>query len=213
MQRIAIVSLLVVTPTLADSNVADTHKYAWAENVGWTNWRDADAGADGVRVYHDSHLEGWVWGENVGWIHVGDGNAPYANTNHLNYGVNINPATGDMTGFAWAENVGWINFGPFPLTTTVPSARWEPSEQRMRGYAWGENIGWLNLNDASVGVCAIPGDNDSDGAVTLSDFTILASNFGVTGVTPFTDGDATGDGDVNLADFTSLANFFGFVCP
>jgi len=206
-------AVLLCPLVLADSNVAIPKKHVWTENVGWTNWRDADSAADGVRIYRESHLEGWIWAENVGWIHVGNGAAPYDNTDGTNYGVNIDDATGEMTGFAWGENVGWINFGPFPPATPVASASWDFANHRITGWAWAENIGWLNLDDADLYICSPPGDNDYDGAVTLADFSTLASNFGAAGVTPFTMGDGTGDGNVTLADFTELATNFGFTCP
>ena len=56
------------------------------------------------------------------------------------------------------------------------------------------------------------GDFNRDRAVNLSDFTILANNFGDTNTT-FTGGDATYDGNVNLSDFTVLANAFGTTLP
>ncbi len=33
------------------------------------------------------------------------------------YGVHVDPATGDFSGYAWSENIGWIKFDP---TTTPP---------------------------------------------------------------------------------------------
>ncbi|MEO1128079.1 MAG: dockerin type I domain-containing protein [Planctomycetota bacterium] len=61
---------------------------------------------------------------------------------------------------------------------------------------------------------ACNGDIDGDGSTNLSDFTILAQNFGATGL-PSGNGESRGvgdlndDGSVNLADFTILANDFG----
>ena len=72
------------TATLAaQSNIDPNNKFAWCENIGWTNWRDANGGADGV-VVGATFLSGFIWGKNVGWINVGSG-APangvhYANT-------------------------------------------------------------------------------------------------------------------------------------
>ena len=172
-------SLLFAAPLLADSNVADPFKHAWAENVGWTNWADADARAQGAEVYRSSHLAGYVWAENVGWIHLGDGNAPYANTDDSNYGVNIDPGTGEMSGLAWGENVGWISFGPFPPATLAPAPTWDNVAHRSTGFAWGENVGWINLDDALRHLCSIPGDLDFDADVDVFDFGQFAANFGV----------------------------------
>lgn len=209
-------AVLVAPMLLADSNVAAPRQWAWGENIGWTNWRDANGTTQGVEIYRNSHLQGWIWAENVGWINVGNGAAPYTNTTGLNFGINLTPSgptTATMSGFAWGENIGWVNFGPFPPATGVASPTWDYVNHRTNGWAWGENVGWINLNDALASICSPPGDMDHDGDVDLSDFTLLATNFGATGITTFTLGDSDGDGNVTLTDFTELATNFGFVCP
>ena len=210
-------ALALAAPLLiADSNIADVKKFTWAENVGHMNWADANTRMQGVEVYQigaTQYLAGSVWCENIGWVNVGNGGAPYANTTGLDFGVNINPATGDMTGFAWAENVGWINFGPFPGATLVPSARWNHAAHRTEGYAWGENIGWINLEDAIEFVCQIPGDLDFSGSVNVFDFGLFAAAFGSAGNPPFTNGDVDGDGDSDVFDFATFAPNFGENCP
>src|SRR5438876_384992 len=67
---------------LAQSNIDPTHKFAWSENTGWTNWHDAGnpVGAQGVQV-GGSFLSGFIWSENAGWINVGDGTP----TNSVSY--------------------------------------------------------------------------------------------------------------------------------
>jgi len=62
------------------------------------------------------------------------------------------------------------------------------------------------LIDLSPPVCI--GDVNSDNQTNVSDFNILALNFGAT-VPPNTLGDLTGDGAVNVADFNILAGDFG----
>jgi hypothetical protein len=52
------------------------------------------------------------------------------------------------------------------------------------------------------------GDANHDGQVNLSDFNVLASNFGQSG-RDFSQGDFNYDGTVNLADFNLLASRFG----
>ena len=141
----------------ASSNIDPDHKFSWDENSGWMNWLDADGGASGVVVATD-HLSGYIWRENTGWMNVGDGAAPYANTNDTNYGVNILPG-GDLDGFAWDENGGWVNFGWAASTANPDRARFDSGAGRFRGYAWGENDGWINLDDEEHFVGVIACDN------------------------------------------------------
>jgi len=60
-----------------------------------------------VEADENDNVWGWAWSENIGWISF----------NGVNYGVNIDPASGDFSGYAWSENIGWIKFdpaGPYP---------------------------------------------------------------------------------------------------
>ncbi len=157
-------ALCLCSAALAQSNINPSHKYAWAENCGWLNWRDAGTptGAQGAHVAIGAgFLSGFVWGENIGWINLGNG-GPYANTSGVNFGVNLDTATGDLTGYAWGENVGWINFSGGALATPAQPARLDAASARLRGYAWGENTGWINLDDATsyVGVQSLCGSVD-----------------------------------------------------
>src|SRR5438552_1784710 len=173
MQRQILFDLIVLTAVpsvamyvaprsaFAQSNIDSTvpDKFAWGENIGWTNWRDANAAAQGVNV-SGFVMSGFIWGENIGWINVGDGTPAsppfYANANGTDFGVNINP-DGMMHGYAWGENVGWINFDGGAMATPAQPARIlcaPPAGQplaRLTGYAWGENIGWINLSDLTAG--------------------------------------------------------------
>jgi len=66
--------------------------------------------------------------------------------------------------------------------------------------------------NASIGVgCA--GDVNADGATTVGDFNILASNFGMLGGALRTTGDLSGDGNVTVADFNILAADFACQAP
>ncbi len=139
-----VVALALPLLCLGVSSIDSINKYSWAENIGWLNWRDANATNQGVE-HHGTWLSGYVWGENVGWINVGNG-GPYTNTNNTNFGVNV-LSSNELTGYAWGENIGWVNF--FTPSAAPNNARWDPAAGRFRGYAWGENIGWINLDDAS----------------------------------------------------------------
>jgi hypothetical protein len=148
---------LMSSNALAQSNIDATNKHAWGENVGWTNWRDANGAAQGV-VVSGTFMGGFIWGENVGWINVGDGSPAngvnYANTDGIDFGINIDP-DGDLHGLAWGENIGWVNFDGGALANPPQPARIEcadpPTEtlSRLTGYVWGENVGWINLDDTA----------------------------------------------------------------
>ncbi len=162
MSRFIKMTVIVLTAglCLGVSSIDPVYKFAWSENAGWLNWRDADGGVAGV-VVHGGFVSGFIWGENLGWINVGDGtplnNVHYDNLDDTDFGVNIDTNTGDLFGLAWAENVGWINFdtlaelGPFN-----EQARYDATTGIFSGYAWGENIGWVSLDSGTVHVGVMP---------------------------------------------------------
>ena len=150
MQRMTIITtaiLLLPVVAPAQSNIDPEHKWAWGENIGWTNWYDANDGLDGVIVY-PTYLEGFIWAENVGWICVGNGPAggvQYTNETGEDFGVNVG-SCGELFGLAWGENIGWINFDGGALAEPPQPAKID-DECRLRGFVWGENVGWINLDD------------------------------------------------------------------
>lgn len=207
-----VASVLASVPVCeAGSDIDDQHKFAWAENLGWTNWRDAEDGDAGV-VVSQTYLAGFIWAENVGWINTGDGSPAegvhYANLDGTDFGVNLDAATGDLFGLAWGENIGWINFETSSLGDD--RARFDSCERRFFGYVWGENVGWMNLDDLNhfVAVCAC-GDYDCDSDVDLDDFAVFGSCLGgpnvAAGCLAF---DSDCDGDVDLRDFAAFQNAF-----
>lgn len=105
--------------------------YAWAENVGWINFKPT--WGPGVMV-SDTAVSGKAWGENIGWVNLSPAQG----------GV-VNNGYGTLSGYAWGENVGWINFKPAGGGVSIGS------DGRFSGYAWGENIGWINFS--SVNSC------------------------------------------------------------
>lgn len=150
---------LMTTTTLAQSNIDVTNKSGWGENVGWTNWRDADATNAGI-IVGPTFMGGSVWGENVGFISLGDG-APdngveYTNLDGSDFGVNIE-ADGKLHGLAWGENIGWINFDGGAMAAPPQAARIGCADPpgsplaRLTGFVWGENVGWINLSSLTVG--------------------------------------------------------------
>lgn len=208
----------------AQLQVSPAHKFAWSENCGYLNFKDAGDpdGAQGVRV-HGAFLSGYVWGENIGWIHLGSGAGPYVNTNGTNYGVNYNGGTGALSGYAWAENVGWVNFSGGAMAVPANGARIDVGAQRLRGYAWGENIGWINLDDATkyVGL-ACPADLDDgsgngvpDGGVDINDLLFFLMAFEA-GTLPADLDNGTGngvpDGGVDINDLLFFLGRFEQGC-
>lgn len=169
--------LLILAPAgfAQTSDVSDHAKHAWAENIGWLNFRDAGdpVASQGVRL-EASYLSGFVWAENVGWINLGDGSPAdgfhYANTDSSDFGVNLDPNTGELSGLAWGENIGWINFAGGAMATPAKPARLDFASRRLLGYAWAENTGWINLDhDEHFVGFGCPADFNSDGSVNTLD--------------------------------------------
>ncbi|MCC6660620.1 MAG: EF-hand domain-containing protein [Phycisphaerales bacterium] len=207
----ALVSVALSAPLLAQSNVDPAHKFAWGENCGWTNWLDANGGADGV-VINATFLQGFAWGETIGWINFGDGTpggvTAYTNATGADHGVNI-LANSDLAGLAWGETVGWINFDT-AAAIGPQRARFDAIAGRLRGYAWGENIGWLNLDDIAHYVArkCYPDCND-DGTLNLSDFGCFQTKFALGNLYA----DCNNDGLLNLSDFGCFQTKFALGCP
>jgi len=138
---------LLAIPAVAGTNIDTGNRYAWGENVGWSDWH-GDGTSSGV-VVGATYLSGSVWFENTGWLILGNG-APangvhYGNATSSDFGANIDPQ-GNLSGLAWGENIGWVNFD----TSSAGSDRARLDYcSRLRGLAWGENIGWINLDDAT----------------------------------------------------------------
>lgn len=200
--------LCSAAPALAQS-VDPNNKFAWAENVGFLNFADAGSPPGSQAVFaNPDFLEGFVWGENIGWINLGDGNGPYANNDHLDFGVNRDPTDGALSGFAWGENIGWINFKGGALATPPNPAR---IEGRFKGYAWGENIGWINLDDQNVFVRLIcPADLNADGLLNFFDLTTYIALYNANDpradlAAPF--------GVLNFFDLTAYIALYNAGCP
>lgn len=182
-----VVILAVLAPALAQSSIDPDHKLAWGENVGWTNWLDANGGVDGV-VVGATFLSGFVWGENVGWINLGDGSpangVSYSNADGSDFGVNVSWPSGALSGLGWGENVGWVTFEGGALSTPAQPARIDCDGQ-FDGFVWSENGGWINLGDATHFVAVeFASENDCN------------SN----GILDWCDPDCDGDGTIDDCD-------------
>jgi len=67
----------------------------------------------------DDNVSGWAWSENVGWISFNCSNPEISECGSSNYGVNIDPVTGELSGYAYYDiddpstgvhETGWISF-------------------------------------------------------------------------------------------------------
>ncbi len=216
------VSLSTLSATAQD--IDQNRKYAWGENIGWTNWRGANGGAQEPRVAA-TFMSGFVWGENVGWINLGDGTpgtaggTTYGNTAGTDAGVNIAP-NGDLFGLAWAENIGWINFDTrASLSAFNQQARLDLASRRFRGYAWGENVGWINLNDNGNFVALrCRADYNDDGISDILDLLDFLDDFGTCLNTSMPCGtrgnpDVLPDDFVDILDFLDFLQYFSEGCP
>ncbi len=90
-------------------------------------------------------------------------------------------------------------------TSALPEGRYRATIRRADVT---DVIGNRLGEDFALEFTFLRGDANGDGAVNLSDFNVLAANFGQTGRT-FSQGDFNYDGTVNLDDFNILAARFG----
>ncbi len=202
-----------LSPSLAlaqASNINAASPFAWSENTGYVNFRDAgDPPASSGAFFNITagFARGFVWGENIGYLNLGAGAGPYANTDHADFGVNI-AADGALSGFAWSENAGWVNFAGGALATPPNPARLDTAANRLRGYAWGENIGWINLDDNTVFVGVLDrADFNGDGFVDPDDLSDYISIFFT--LPAESNADFNGDGFVDPDDLSDyIAEFF-----
>jgi hypothetical protein len=212
--RCCILSLLLVPLTSrAASTIDAVNKYAWAANLGWTNWRDANATNDGV-VIGEYVCSGYVWGANVGWINIGSGTPAngiqYSNTSGTDFGVNLTGhfvsggvPRAQLRGFAYGANIGWINFE----STGNPEI--SLSTGRLSGFAYSANCGWINLGDplgfVQTNTIRPGADTDGDGIADAYEFTYTnPDSLAVLTATGDRDGDGESDRDEYLANTNPL---------
>ena len=196
------------------SNVSPNAKHAWAENIGWLNFRDAGdpVASQGVRL-DASFLSGFVWAENVGWINLGDGSPAdqyqYDNADGSDCGVNLDPNTGELSGLAWGENIGWINFAGGAMANPAQPARLDFSTRRLHGYAWSANTGWINLDHPEHFVSfGCPGDFNGDGLVNTLDVIAFLNAWAADDDSA----DMNADGVIDTRDVLAFLNLWGAGC-
>jgi hypothetical protein len=106
------------------------------------------------------------------------------------------------------NSVSWdsaTNTATFTLNNVVPDGSYRAT---LSGTGVADPAGNLLGNDYLSDFFFLGGDANHDGTVNLSDFNILAANFGQIG-RDFTQGDFNYDTQVNLLDFNILAAAFG----
>ena len=190
---------LVNCVSRAQSTIDPVDAFAWASNVGWTNWRPSLA--DGA-VIGEYVCSGSVFCANIGWVNMGSGTPAngirYGNAAAGDYGVNFmpggTPGFAMLRGFAYGANIGWINF------ENLGNAVLDLTTGDLTGYAWSANCGWINLGSGTpYGVTTVTiapaADTDTDGigdAFELENFGDLT--------TASATSDADGDGTSDLAE-------------
>lgn len=147
-------ALIGLASAIADTTIDPAKRYAWAANIGFTDWRPSMT--DGVNI-GPNFCSGFIHAANVGWINMGSG-APangtsYSNTSATDFGVNCSAgAAGEknLRGFAYGANIGWVNF------EATGNPRVILATGQLRGFVWSANCGWINLDDANVFVQTAP---------------------------------------------------------
>jgi len=198
-----------VGPLVAATTIDTSDRYAWAANLGWTNW--AASPASGV-VIGEYVCFGHIWVANCGWTSLGDGTPAdgirYSNSNGSDFGVNIRDAYSDGTttrakvrGLAYSSNIGWISFEDIgnPEISLVTG--------RLSGSAWSANCGWIPLSDTTNFLRSTkirPGeDGDMDG---IADAFELELSVPAT-LTKYTFvGDYDGDGHSDVEEYVAGTN-------
>ncbi|MCK4554906.1 fibronectin type III domain-containing protein [Candidatus Parcubacteria bacterium] len=149
---------------------------------------------DIVRAGTGENVSGFAWNSNIGWISfntidcdtnendlydagdTGPAGCPAVGTPFFNYGVNINPTTGNFSGYAWSNNVGWISFVETDLSDYAFSAHCDdPATCDETGdnctacynstdnnvYGWAKILslgdeGWIKMGDSIIRDTAFP---------------------------------------------------------
>jgi hypothetical protein len=191
---------------VAQTTIDPVDRYAWGENLGWTDWR-YDTGSPGAgATIGQYHCSGLIWGENVGWIELGTG-APangvqYANSDASDYGVN-HDGQGGLSGLAWGENIGWITFDE----GVGDPPRIDLATGTFTGYAYGENVGWIDLGSNGthfVRTTTIDAGPDTDLDMIADAWELEQSEAaGLTPALTYLDknSDTDGDGKTDLAEY------------
>ncbi|MBU1921595.1 hypothetical protein KKD84_00015 [Patescibacteria group bacterium] len=118
-------------------------------------------GAFPLLANENDFFRGWVWNDHIGWISMNC--ADTGRCADVDYGVDMDLATGDITGYAWSENAGWVCFGSTCGGITPEGAPayagWDDASGEISGWArmQFENMlddSWVSLNCSAGADCA-----------------------------------------------------------
>lgn len=154
----------------ADSNIDETYRWAWSENIGWISFRGQ------VTASFGDELKGYFNNSSIGLISLNcdstgnpDGIDVCASSN---YKV-TKDASNVLWGWAWNDAVGWISFNSDNPGDPSPDGTFNvyiDGSNDFRGYAWSEVLGWISFNCLDPGVCGtsdykvwMDGDGTIDG--------------------------------------------------
>lgn len=145
-----------------DMDTGDPEAEWLAEICGPTDAYDEES------ALRDFELHGWVWDTNIGYISLSCDSSGYNNgveCGDMEYGVKVDPDSGEMSGWAWSDNIGWISFacqGGFNdgfacgsidynvvLDTTI-GAGLGNMPATGTNYAWSDTVGWFDFEGGDV---------------------------------------------------------------
>jgi len=95
-----------------------------------------------VKAGSEHNTSGYAWSENTGWVSFNS----LSDGSPINYGVNIDPVSGDLSGYAWTEHLGWMSFNRSD-TGNPPSPPFNGGSGPIAQYdsATGQLTGWMKL--------------------------------------------------------------------
>jgi hypothetical protein len=149
-----------------------------------------------VAASEGDNLSNYAWSENIGWISFNCTNGGGCAVS--DYGVNIDPNSGEFSGEAWSENIGWISFNKTE-TGAPPAAPYQEAELdyiakidlasgEVTGWARALSFGggwdgWIKLRGDSYGVTADTGTGAFSGwawsDMVIGWISMSGSNYGV----------------------------------
>lgn len=167
----------------------------------------------------NQNLSGFAWGaydnQGLGWISFNAISDP-DNIPGVDYGVNINNTTKDITGYAWSPHYGWLKFGGlsgFPTGGGTTTANAKLVGNKITG--WARFCAGAQNSSTCVGTNSDTKNGGWDGWVSLS-----GTNYGVTLNTTTGamsgyawGGDDNGKNFVGWIDFSKVVYTLPDQCP